>query len=349
MPGRLAAGIAACGLIAGMAMAADPELETVVVSGEQPGPGLWKVSKGDHVMWVLASYGVLPKDMTWRTRDIEARIAESQQVLYAPSISVAPNIGIFRGLTLIPAALKAAKIPDGRTLKDVLSAETYAKWLALRQKYIGKDDDVERLRPAIALEQLRAAAGKKNGLYGGPNVFSVVGELRKKHKIDAVRLPTVARTIRVEDPRGMLKSASKIDMPDLDCFIRKLDTLEADIERTRKIANAWSLGHIEELRNLTRASSRDELLQDSCAYVLMTALQNGGTADAAHAKRALDDVFWHAEQASVQAQSNWVAAAQKALEKNRSTFAVLPVGDVFRPDGHIEKLRALGYAVEEPR
>jgi hypothetical protein len=153
----------------------------------------------------------------------------------------------------------------------------------------------------------------------------------------------------VENPRGMLKSATKLELPDLNCFIRKLDTLEADVERTRELANAWSLGRTEELQKLTRARPRDELLQESCAYVLMTALKDGTTEDAAHAKRAFDDVLWHAEQASAQAQINWVTAAQKALEKNRSTFAVLPVGDVFRPDGHLEKLRALGYAVEEPR
>jgi len=50
----------------------------------------------------------------------------------------------------------------------------------------------------------------------------------------------------------------------------------------------------------------------------------------------------------VQAMQDWVAAARKALEKNRSTFSVLPVDQVFRKDGPVEKLRALGYMVEEP-
>jgi hypothetical protein len=38
----------------------------VVVSGAQPGPGLWKVAKGDHVMWVLGTQSPLPKHMQWR-------------------------------------------------------------------------------------------------------------------------------------------------------------------------------------------------------------------------------------------------------------------------------------------
>jgi hypothetical protein len=38
-------------------------LDEVLVTGEQSGPGLWKVSKstadGEHVLWILGSYGPL--------------------------------------------------------------------------------------------------------------------------------------------------------------------------------------------------------------------------------------------------------------------------------------------------
>jgi hypothetical protein len=106
-------------LLAGAAFAAQPDeqleqLETVLVTGEQPGPGLWKVSKDDHVLWVLASYGPLPKNMTWRAKQVEARIAESQEVLLGGNVGIRPNIGILRGITLIPAALKAGKNPTAR-------------------------------------------------------------------------------------------------------------------------------------------------------------------------------------------------------------------------------------------
>ena len=42
-------------------------LEEVLVTGQQPGPGLWKVTRPsdgtDHVLWVLGSYGPLPKKL----------------------------------------------------------------------------------------------------------------------------------------------------------------------------------------------------------------------------------------------------------------------------------------------
>ena len=350
---QLATGMVALGLLSGVSAATSPdpevpELETFVVSGEQPGPGLWKVSKGDHVLWILAAYGPLPKDMTWGTQKIEARIAESQEMLYEGGVNIMPNIGLLRGLTLIPAALKAGKIPDGRTLKDVLSPETYGKWLVLRQKYIGKDDDVERWRPAIALGQLRAAAMRKSNLSGGPNVYAVVGEIRKKHKVPRNALPAVSRTVRVEDPRGMLKAAQKVELPDVDCFTNGLAQVEPEVERARELGNAWARGDVAKLRSMHRNMTMKDVLTESCTNEMLAVLREGNSMNAAHLNKTLADAEWHAELASVQSQMNWVAAAQLALEKNQSTFAVLSLGDVFRPDGHLAKLRALGYEVEEP-
>jgi len=337
-------------LPAGPALAAQPDeqlevLETVLVTGEQPGPGLWKVTKDDHVMWVLAAYGPLPMGMTWRSRQVEARIAESQEVLYGGKVGISPNIGILRGITLIPAALKAGKNPGGATLKQVLPPETYAKWLALRLKYIGKDDDIEEWRPVIALGQLQGKAMQKNGLQGGPGVQAVVSAAAKKHKVRIHKLKDVERVIKLENPRGMLKAAGKVEEPDLACFTRDLADLEANIERTRARANAWARGDVARLRELTR---RDWKIEDECGYALMAALTEGNSPDAARAKKLMADAMWHAEWAGVQAQNEWLAAAQAALAKNGSTFTVLGLNDVLNPDGMIGKLRMLGYTVEEP-
>ena len=91
-----------------------------------------------------------------------------------------------------------------------------------------------------------------------------------------------------------------------------------------------------------------DVMSESCANDVLGALREGNSKDAAHLNKTLADAEWHAELASMQSQMNWVAAAQAALEKNQSTFALLSLADVFRSDGHLAKLRALGYEVEEP-
>ena len=54
---------------------------TVLVVGQRPGPGMWKISKGDHVLWVFATYSPLPVKMQWRSQQVEAIISQSQLYL----------------------------------------------------------------------------------------------------------------------------------------------------------------------------------------------------------------------------------------------------------------------------
>ena len=65
-------------------------LEEVLVTGQQPGPGLWKVTRpaagNDHVLWILGSYGPLPKKMQWRSTELETVLRESQEVIGPPAM-----------------------------------------------------------------------------------------------------------------------------------------------------------------------------------------------------------------------------------------------------------------------
>jgi hypothetical protein len=47
-------------------------------------------------------------------------------------------------------------------------------------------------------------------------------------------------------------------------------------------------------------------------------------------------------------QEKWLAAAEKSLEANKSTFAVLQLRDLLDPKGYVAALQAKGYAVEQP-
>ncbi len=45
---------------------------------------------------------------------------------------------------------------------------------------------------------------------------------------------------------------------------------------------------------------------------------------------------------------HWLGIATTALQRNRSTFAVLPISRMTTPDGYLARLQALGYEVEAP-
>ena len=59
----------------------DPTMEVIVVTGEQPGPGLWKVSSGDHAMWILGEISPFPRRVKWRSRKFESVLRNSQELI----------------------------------------------------------------------------------------------------------------------------------------------------------------------------------------------------------------------------------------------------------------------------
>lgn len=330
------------------------EIETILVTGIQPGPGLWKVSREDHVMWVLGSIGAVPGTFVWQSDTVENRIAESQEVLYPGGFGVRADIGIFRALTLVPLAFKAAKNPDGATLKDVLTPETYAKWRELKQKYIGGDDDIERYRPMVAEEKLLTAMAKK---HRAKNAFMsidyVVNQAAKKQKVKIRTVPTVNREIEIVNPRGILKAARKMDFAEGECFGRNLERIEKTIKEDRvlfdkTVVNAWATGDLETLRKPPA-----DLAREDCTMAALNAVTNRPAAELPEGMTEGVDFLKKMEQLNVQAsdeaERNWLDAAETALAKNQSTFAVLPMDDVLSPTGYLAKLQARGYVVEEPR
>ena len=129
-------------------IAPDAVPATVVVEGRRPGPGVWKVSKGTHVMWVFGTYSPLPQKMQWDASRVERLVAKSEEVLMPPVAKA--HIGFFRGLTALPSLIGIKRNPDDAVLHDVVPSDVYAHWTLLKAKYIGNDDGVEHYRPVFA-------------------------------------------------------------------------------------------------------------------------------------------------------------------------------------------------------
>jgi uncharacterized protein YbaP (TraB family) len=299
-------------------------LDTVLVTGEQPGPGLWKVSSGDHVLWLLGAQYPLPKDMTWRAGEVEETIARSQEVIADATPKL--ELSFFHKLTLMPAVYGARKNEDGATLKEVLPSDVYAHWLELKGKYIGDDRGVERLRPMVAANELYEAALKKSGLARNGLVWDVVRATAKK---DRVRIVEPVASIPMDDAKQTIRDF-KTTTGDLDveCLKATMRRLDNDLEATRQRANAWAIGDVDALRRLTPPSNP----QEACFAAV-------GANPRLHAQL---------ETARVDMDHAWIAAAEQALHDNASSFAVLPMDELLRPDRRLAMLAARGYTVEPP-
>ncbi len=305
-------------------------LKTVLVSGEQPGPGMWKVSKGDHVLWIVGIQTPVPKNMTWRAKKVEATVAKSQEILGPPGASITmKQIGYFRALTLLPSAMESVKNPGGATLRDVVPASIYPRWVALRSKYIGEyqddDNDLERSRPMFAAGKLYQKAIEKTGMTSSSPVGAVINEAAKKYNI---KITSVTLEPPIGDLRAAVKEFKNSQLADLDCFTKTLDRIESDLQAMRARANAWATGDITTIRALPVNDQRaacEAAIRDA-SFIKTLGVQN----------------------VPAQIQAAWMNAAEAALTKNTSTVATLSIPQLIASDGYLAKLKAKGYIVEEP-
>ena len=303
--------------------AGEPLPQTVLVSGQRPGPGLWKVSKGDHVMWVFGAYDALPKTIEWRSRDAERKIAQSQEYLGTPDT----NIGVgWGGVTALPFLIGFKKNPDGVTLKDVLPPELYARWTPLKQQYFPNDDGIERERPVFVAQELYRRAMVEAGLARGTDPRQVLGKLAEKHK---VKYTTTAVHIKIAEPVKAVREFKKTVMQDVPCLAATMNSLQTDIAAIRTRANAWAVGELDAIEKLN-FDERETACNNAFLSSAITKLQ---PEILTMKQRAMD---------------NWMAAAEKALENNTTTFAVLRMREVLSPEGALAKLKAKGYTVEKP-
>jgi uncharacterized protein YbaP (TraB family) len=301
------------------------DMDTMVVTGVQPGPGLWKVSKGDNVLWIIGTLSPLPRRMQWRSEEVERVIAQSQAVISSPSVDVDAGVGLVRGLFLLPSLLKARRNPDGRTLQQILSPADYARWQALKARYIGRKRGIEQWRPVFAALELYESAIKRSGMTQDDVVGPVVRKAARRQGIEITK-PEV--TIKIANAKRALKEFSAETLEDRDCFVRTLDRIEGDLGTMAARANAWAIGDVERLRDLPAQNQ-------------FTACTAAFTGTEIARRQGVDDL-------PQRIRREWLAAADAALAKNRSTFATLPVGLILLPDGPLAALEAKGYLVEAP-
>jgi hypothetical protein len=301
-------------------------LAPVVVSGVQPGPGLWMVARGDHVLWILGTLSPLPRAMDWQSREVEEVIGQSQQILEAPAIKMTAKVGWLGKLLLLPSAYGARKNEDGRTLAQVLPPPLYARWQQLAQQYMPADArKVERWRPLFAAQELYKKALGAHQLSRGGGISERIEALAKQHGLK----PTpVEYTVTIADPRAAIAAFRASAPNDITCLARTLDAIEQDMPAMTTRANAWATGDLVALRTLPDSDRR---------AVCVAALTNAGFAQ----QLGLGDVM-------LRLRAAWLGAARKALADNAQTFAVLPMAELLKSDGYLAQLKAEGYQVDPP-
>lgn len=331
---RIAAALGLCLWrgVAGSAESAEPAdtvLDEVQVIGERPGPAMWKVSKGDHTLWIMGTLSPLPAKMTWKSKQAEQVIRESGEILAdsVANVQMDGDLGLMDSFRLVRSALRLRHNADGSTLREALPEDVYQRWYEAHRRWFGgKPDAKERARPMYAAELLFERALEKSGLTQRPLVWETAEKVAKQHK---VRIRKRAIPVKVGDPRDLVADLANLPREkEVQCLIDTMDYIERELPDMKRRAEAWASGDLAALRALPRERPRQSCLQ--------ALLEKARIRDLADDSRAQFD-------------ADWSGIVDWLLLTHETSFTTLPVARLLDPQGVVAALRAKGYVVEEPQ
>lgn len=303
-----------------------PDLEEVEVTGEQPGPALWKVtlpastagSGEPHVLWILGTLRPLPRKMEWRPTAVERVLTGADVFIpYQPDIDV--KAGPFALVGLFFSARSALKDPDGQPLRETLPAPLYTRFNALKARYAPRAGSMEKRRPAIAAMELYREALDAMKLSQRLDVEGLVARQARKRgvKVQPVKMA-------MSDPKAVLAELTALPRSaELACVEATLTRLETDLGPMRARAEAWAEGDLTALGRLPFPAQ-----ETTCGDAIATSPRF----------KAL----------LMQARAGWLEAVSSALREHRVSVATAPVQSLLRPGGIADQLASRGFLVEAP-
>jgi uncharacterized protein YbaP (TraB family) len=314
-PAILAA-ICLMGCCAGTACRADQpaqEVDEIIVTAERAGPGMWHVHKDAANVWLLGSVAPLPRDITWRSKQVENVLESASQVLIQKPV----EISIPRVLWMLIADRKYLMVAGGKKLKDVMPAELHARF-ALQRSHVGEDDDKwERYRPIIAAAFLQQEAFHQVNLSMRLDLGAALRKLAEKHGVRVEEVKIAGMSDMLEALKTLAPDTERI------CVEASLSTVESGLPRLVERAQAWADGNVERIENLS-----DLKEVDACRAALD------------HAKGASDFIG--------RIRQTWLENTEKYLRSPGTTIAVVNLDLMLEKGGLLDELKAKGYEVEAP-
>src|SRR5688572_6799541 len=295
-----------------------PTIEEITVIGRYPGPRLWKVTSGARTLWVFGELSPVPKGLDWDPRNAERVLDRAGAVIGSRRVS-AMTLNPIRLFKVYRGARRLVRLPEDATLADQMPPALYARYAALRTRYLPKVDEAdEELRPALAALRLYRAALDDTDLTSDSGVRKTIA--RKMHRSRAEEAEVLVET----EPETVLDELQKITPEaELSCFESVMTTIETDLDGMKERANAWAVGDVEALKRFDYPDS-----QGNCLDALVTVERFAELRDELYGK--------------------WLSEAEHALATYDTSFSVLPMRELVADDGLLAQLAARGYTVTAP-
>jgi hypothetical protein len=302
-------------LVCGLARADAPTppvqdwIETVVVTAHQPGPLMWRVTKGDSTVILLALVEPVPEHLDWNDTGVRAALKGAHQLLLQPRASV----GLVEGLWFLAWHSDTIYLPSETPMESTLPAPLRARFVAARDAIHRDADRYASLRVPLAGLRLEGDFLKANNLeYDEP--VDTLKNIARGTGVPVKAIAEYAALPMLKQLPAMPAATNEI------CLKSSLDDIDALRVHAMPAAQAWAKGDLDGIK----ANYSDQRFE-SCIQSLPTF--------AALFQRAVNDS---------------VNALHTALTKPGKTVMLVSMGALLRQHGLLEKLEAERLMVEPP-
>jgi hypothetical protein len=285
------------------------DIESVTVKGE-PGPAVWRLTRGASEVWILGTVGPLPRDMEWNRATV-ADLLDGARALLLPPRADFNLVDIAWFLLRHGSELS---LPRGQKLEDGLPSD-----LALRFKAataaIGADaEDYRTDIPIRAAVRLGQDFQKKADMgYREPRATVESQASRKR-----ISTASVFRFEIMDAVRDLLKLT-----PDQQraCLSQAVEDVTWARAHALAAARAWAVGDIRTVK--------DHYSESRLFACVIAQVERAGDINA-------------------RATAETVAAIDAALNQPGKTVALVAMGPLLRRDGVLARLKARGVMIEAP-
>jgi hypothetical protein len=285
------------------------DIESVTVKGE-PGPAVWRLTRGASEVWILGTVGPLPRDMEWNRATV-ADLLDGARALLLPPRADFNLVDIAWFLLRHGSELS---LPRGQKLEDGLPSD-----LALRFKAataaIGADAGDYRtdipIRAAVRLGQ----DFQKKADMGYREPRATVESQASRQRISTA---SVFRFEIMDAVRDLLKLT-----PDQQrtCLSQAVEDVTWARAHALDAARAWAVGDIRTVK--------DHYSESRLFACVIAQVERAGDINA-------------------RATAETVAAIDAALNQPGKTVALVAMGPLLRRDGVLARLKARGVMIEAP-
>ena len=263
---------------------------------------LWSVkdAKGATV-YLLGSIHVLTPDFYPLSPDIE-KLFDASKVLVEEV-----NMDDMNDPSAIVPILAKAMFNDGRTLDQVVSAETYAEVKKRAEKAGLPMMAIQRMKPWMAAVALTAPVLQAAGFNADLGVDKHFYDKAKKTSMERRALETVTYQLDRFDqlPMPLQEAMLKATMEDLD----------TEVKDVKELAAAWQAGNTTTMERLMLGA----MLETPELYQRLLVERN----------------------------VNWISHIDKCLQENSGCFVVVGAAHLVGPQGLPTLLEKKGYTVRQ--